>query len=98
MAIPLKPLTPMASWSIVVRISVPFIARGIELILPIDLAGCRSSIRGFSRRMPTNVLGTELKCCCRDPLTGFYRDGYCRTGPEDTGLHTVCVEVTREFL
>ena len=48
--------------------------------------------------MLTNVLGTELRCCCRDPLTGFYRDGYCRTGPEDAGLHTVCVRVTREFL
>ncbi len=48
--------------------------------------------------MPTNVLGTELKCCCRDPLTGFYRDGFCRTGPEDIGQHTVCVQVTREFL
>src|SRR5439155_2469335 len=48
--------------------------------------------------MPTNVLGTELKCCCRDPLTGFYRDGFCRTGPEDIGLHTVCVKVTQEFL
>src|SRR5882724_2744837 len=36
--------------------------------------------------------------CCRDPLTGFYRDGYCRTGPEDLGLHTVCVQVTEEFL
>jgi uncharacterized protein (DUF2237 family) len=48
--------------------------------------------------MLTNVLGTELRCCCRDPMTGFYRDGYCRTGPEDTGLHTVCVKVTREFL
>ena len=48
--------------------------------------------------MPTNVLGTELRCCCRDPMTGFYRDGFCRTGPEDVGLHTVCVKVTREFL
>jgi len=48
--------------------------------------------------MPTNVLGTELKCCCRDPMTGFYRDGLCRTGPEDIGLHTVCVKVTEEFL
>ena len=48
--------------------------------------------------MPTNVLGTELKCCCRDPMTGFFRDGFCRTGPEDVGLHTVCVKVTREFL
>src|SRR6266404_1893334 len=48
--------------------------------------------------MPTNVLGAELKCCCRDPVTGFFRDGFCRTGPEDIGLHTVCVKVTREFL
>jgi uncharacterized protein (DUF2237 family) len=48
--------------------------------------------------MPTNVLGTELKSCCRDPMTGFYRDGLCRTGPEDVGMHTVCVECTREFL
>ena len=48
--------------------------------------------------MPTNVLGTELKCCCQKPATGFYRDGFCRTGPEDRGLHTVCVMMTREFL
>lgn len=48
--------------------------------------------------MPTNVLGTELQSCCREPVTGFYRDGYCRTGPEDTGLHTVCVQATRDFL
>src|ERR687889_786162 len=47
---------------------------------------------------PTNVLGGKLECCCRDPLTGFYRDGYCRTGPGDVGLHTVCVQVTDEFL
>ena len=48
--------------------------------------------------MLTNVLGTELQCCCRDPLTGFYRDGFCRTGPEDQGMHTVCILVTRDFL
>src|SRR5207253_9652053 len=48
--------------------------------------------------MPTNVLGTALQCCCRDPLTGFYRDGYCRTGPGDVGLHTVCAQVTPDFL
>ncbi|HSJ04225.1 MAG: DUF2237 family protein [Verrucomicrobium sp.] len=48
--------------------------------------------------MPTNVLGTELKCCCRKPLTGFYRDGYCRTGNEDRGLHTVCAVMTDDFL
>ncbi|MEZ5387530.1 MAG: DUF2237 domain-containing protein [Prosthecobacter sp.] len=48
--------------------------------------------------MRTNVLGTPLTCCCRKPMTGFYRDGYCRTGPGDVGLHTVCVEATEEFL
>src|SRR6516165_7019283 len=48
--------------------------------------------------VPMNVLGGELRCCCRDPLTGFYRDGYCRTGPGDFGLHTVCAQMTNEFL
>lgn len=47
---------------------------------------------------PKNVLGGELKQCCTDPMTGFYRDGYCRTGPEDTGRHTVCIVATDEFL
>ena len=45
-----------------------------------------------------NVLGTELEPCGADPLTGFYRDGDCRTGPEDLGSHTVCAVVTAEFL
>lgn len=47
---------------------------------------------------PRNVLGGELEICCTDPMTGFYRDGYCRTGVDDTGRHTVCVRVTDEFL
>jgi uncharacterized protein (DUF2237 family) len=47
---------------------------------------------------PKNVLGTELKSCCTDPMTGFYRDGYCRTGADDAGRHTVCVLATDEFL
>ena len=46
----------------------------------------------------TNVLGGPIECCCTQPLTGYYRDGYCRTGPGDVGLHTVCVEVTDDFL
>lgn len=45
-----------------------------------------------------NVLGTELAVCSMDPLTGFYRDGCCNTGGTDYGVHTVCVEVTAEFL
>ena len=46
----------------------------------------------------TNVLGGKLECCCLEPRTGFYRDGYCRTGPGDRGLHTVCAVMTEEFL
>lgn len=45
-----------------------------------------------------NVLGTSLQLCSQDPVTGFYRDGCCNTGPEDAGSHTVCVIVTAEFL
>jgi hypothetical protein len=45
-----------------------------------------------------NVLGGELAPCCRKPLTGFYRDGTCRTGADDQGVHTVCARVTAEFL
>ena len=45
-----------------------------------------------------NVLGDELVECGTDPLTGFYRDGCCSTGPEDLGSHTVCAVVSKEFL
>lgn len=45
-----------------------------------------------------NVLGGELQACCYSPKTGFYRDGFCHTGPEDMGSHTVCVEVNDMFL
>jgi len=45
-----------------------------------------------------NVLGGPLVECSRDPLTGFFRDGCCRTGPDDVGTHTVCAMMTAEFL
>jgi len=45
-----------------------------------------------------NVLGGELKTCSLSPMTGWYRDGCCNTGPGDTGLHLVCAQVTKEFL
>lgn len=45
-----------------------------------------------------NVLGTKLQPCSTEPLTGFYRNGCCDTGPDDEGSHTVCVIVTAEFL
>jgi len=53
------------------------------------------------RRKPQqalNVLGEPLAPCGLDPLTGFYRDGCCHTGYDDTGIHTICVRVSREFL
>lgn len=45
-----------------------------------------------------NVLGKKLKECSCDPMTGFYRDGYCNTDYQDQGMHTVCCVVTEEFL
>lgn len=45
-----------------------------------------------------NVLGEDLEPCGSDPITGFYRDGRCNTGPEDLGSHTICAVVTEEFL
>jgi uncharacterized protein len=45
-----------------------------------------------------NVLGGDLEECGTDPVTGFYRDGCCNTGPEDMGSHTVCAVMTGEFL
>ena len=45
-----------------------------------------------------NVLGEPLQPCSRDPMTGFYRNGCCDTGPEDQGSHTVCAVMTEEFL
>ena len=47
---------------------------------------------------PKNVLGTSLASCCQDPLTGYYRDGLCRTASEDRGTHVVCAVMTEEFL
>ncbi|MGD8529842.1 MAG: DUF2237 domain-containing protein [Syntrophobacterales bacterium] len=45
-----------------------------------------------------NVLGETLDVCCTSPMTGFYRNGFCETGPRDLGTHVVCAEVTEEFL
>lgn len=45
-----------------------------------------------------NVLGGPLESCGTDPLTGYFRDGSCRSGAEDVGRHTVCAVMTEEFL
>ena len=48
--------------------------------------------------MERNVFGEPLEICCTSPMTGYYRDGSCKTGIEDTGTHTVCARVNDEFL
>ena len=55
---------------------------------------------GLNEREETtsNVLGTPLQSCCTDPVTGYYRNGKCHTGPGDHGLHVICVEMTDAFL
>ncbi|MBH8565960.1 DUF2237 domain-containing protein [Nostoc sp. CENA67] len=45
-----------------------------------------------------NVIGTKLELCCTSPMTGYYRDGFCRTGGQDFGSHVICAQVTAEFL
>lgn len=45
-----------------------------------------------------NIFGEALQPCSVQPMTGFYRDGCCATGPEDTGRHVICAIMTREFL
>ena len=45
-----------------------------------------------------NILGEEIESCCENPITGFFRDGFCHTDERDQGVHTVCVKMTEEFL
>lgn len=61
--------------------------------MPLDETGGRPG-----RRPSRNVLGGPLDTCSTDPMTGFFRNGCCDTSPEDTGSHTVCVVMTKEFL
>ena len=61
--------------------------------MPFDDAG-----DGAGRRPSRNVLGGVLASCSEDPVTGFFRNGRCDTGPADLGSHTVCAVMTAEFL
>ena len=53
---------------------------------------------GYEANAARNVLGSRLEVCSRDPLTGWFRDGYCRTDRWDHGIHVVCATMTEEFL
>ena len=46
----------------------------------------------------TNIFGDSIEVCCSNPVTGFYRDGFCRTDELDRGLHVVCAQITSLFL
>ena len=48
--------------------------------------------------MPRNILGGPLELCCSDPVTGFFRDGFCNTSAQDVGTHVICAVVTEDFL
>merc|ERR1712193_439401 len=53
---------------------------------------------GYEANAARNVLGSRLEVCSRDPLTGWFRDGYCRTNHNDYGIHVVCATMTENFL
>lgn len=57
-----------------------------------------SAHAGVSAASRLNVLGAPLGLCCSSPATGFWRDGFCVTGPSDAGRHVVCAVVTDDFL
>jgi len=52
----------------------------------------------YIRFMEKNIFGEPLETCCSSPMTGYFRDGLCRTVSQDTGTHTVCAVMTDEFL
>ena len=52
----------------------------------------------MEKMIERNILGQELKFCCKKPMTGFFRDGFCRTGNTDHGVHVVCAIITEKFL
>eukprot|EP00798_Chlamydomonas_sp_ICE-L_P031188 gene31188-6333_t len=61
------------------------------------LAAAMSGEQGTAKPV-VNVLGEALECCCTSPVTGYFRDGYCRTDASDQGRHVICAQVTQEFL
>jgi uncharacterized protein (DUF2237 family) len=62
------------------------------------MIGCDTRAMASTERTERNVLGGPLETCSTEPLTGFFRDGCCHTGPEDLGSHTICAVVSAEFL
>ena len=62
------------------------------------LEQCEETRDTTTHPIEQNAVSTPLQTCSTNPMTGFYRDGYCRTGKNDRGIHVVCAEMTEEFL
>lgn len=62
------------------------------------LGQCEINTSPSMKSNAKNVFGEALECCCTDPMTGYFRDGYCHTNAQDFGTHIVCAEVTDAFL
>jgi len=75
-----------------------FVGFTISIFLSLIIFVNSANSSQLQQNKVTNVLGTALKSCCFNPLTGFYRDGFCHTGANDYGSHTVCAIMTKEFL
>ena len=63
-----------------------------------ETVGCRQPGCGVKMDESINVFGEVLESCSEDPVTGFFRDGCCNTSDDDHGSHTVCIEVSENFL
>ena len=72
----------------------------VYLSVWLDIQGLVNIIGGGAmvEKKAKNILGGDLQSCCTDPMTGFFRDGYCNTNQMDQGSHVVCAILTDEFL
>ena len=70
----------------------------MKFLLCFALIICGTLSLTFDFNNQLNVNGNDLELCSNNPKTGFFRDGYCRTNQQDRGTHTVCAEMTEEFL
>ena len=52
----------------------------------------------MSKEEVINIFGDQIEACCHDPVTGYFRDGFCNTDEHDFGSHVVCAEITEDFL
>ena len=62
------------------------------------LSKCEKSTVVQTHTTEENILSQPLQSCSKEPLTGFFRDGFCRTGTNDRGVHVICAEVNDQFL